>query len=253
MYPKLFGFLDSYVLMIILGVAAAFFVVIFYLIKKCKAQRNEIIDILLCAIVAVLAGVIFACLFENLYEFIQDPKTYKWTWGLTFYGGLFGGVAAFLLMYFFFYKRHHDGIIKKILICAPAAITVAHAIGRIGCFLDGCCYGKPTDSWIGVKFPHLAEKVIPTQLIEAIFLFLLFAILMVLIFVLNFRYTFPVYMISYAIFRFIIEFYRGDERGAFIGIFSPSQIWCMILFAGGIALIFIYKYVIFKDGNIQEK
>lgn len=252
MYPTIFGFIDSYVLMIILGVIAAFIVLLIYFIKR-QLTRNEVIDILLCGVAAVFFGIVFACLFENLYEFVQDPSNYKWTWGLTFYGGLFGGVLGFLLIYFLYYKKHHFGVMKDLLIIAPASITVAHAIGRIGCFLDGCCYGKPTDSWIGVQFPNLSEKVIPTQLIESIFLFLLFVIIMVLIYVFKFKYTFPTYMISYAIFRFIIEFYRGDNRGAFLGIFSPSQIWCMFLFIGGIGFIFIEHYLIFKDGKSKEE
>lgn len=246
MYPTIFGFIDSYVLMIIIGVVAALSIFVIYL-KQHKITRNEILDLLIVGVVAIFFGVIFACLFENLYEFIEDPTHYHFTFGLTFIGGAIGGAGTFILMYFLYYKKRHEPLMNKILIIAPACFTIAHAIGRIGCFLSGCCYGKETDSWIGVKFPHLANPVIPTQLIESMFLFILFAILLFLALKINYRYTMPIYMISYAIFRFIIEFYRGDERGAFIGIFSPSQIWCMILLVGGIILIFIYQKVIFKD------
>ena len=252
MYPTIFGFIDSYVLMIIIGVILALVVFFFYL-RKVKATRNEILDLLFVGIVAVFFGVIFACLFQNLYEFIEDPKHYKFTFGLTFIGGVVGGAGTFILMYFLYYLKRHQPIMKHILVAAPASITLAHAIGRIGCFLDGCCYGKETDSWIGVKFPHLPNPVIPTQLIESGFLFFLFAILFFLAFKFSFKYTMPIYIISYSIFRFIIEFYRGDERGAFIGIFSPSQVWCMVLFVFGIGLIFIYKYFIFKEKeNVEE-
>ena len=244
MYPELFGILDSYVVMLLIGVVGALLTLFFYLRKR-KAGRDEIIDLLWIGIVAIIAGIVFACLFENLYEFIESPSTYRWTWGMTFIGGAIGGAGVFLLLYFLYYKKHHKPILKDILIVAPGCISLAHAVGRIGCFLDGCCYGKDTDAWYGIYFPALNKTVIPTQLFEAAFLALLTIVLLILAFKKNWGYTFPVYLIAYSVWRFLIEFIRGDERGAFLGPFSPSQIWCMVLCVGGIALIFIYRRFVF--------
>mgnify|MGYP004445025491 CR=1 FL=1 len=252
MYPYLLG--DSYVVMLILGVIAAIVVAVLYMKFRIKLGSVEIIDICLCTIVAVIAGVIFAILFENFYEWIQKGKV-VWTWGMTFIGGLFGGVVGFLLMYYLFYVKRHQAITGYILIGAPACITIAHAIGRIGCFLEGCCYGKETDSWIGIVFPYgmgAGVKRIPTQLIESIFLFILSDIFIYLIFKTKFKYTLPVYLMVYGVFRFIIEFYRDDNRGQLENFLSPSQIWCIVMFMAGIALIFLQKLVIFKGKQFYE-
>jgi phosphatidylglycerol:prolipoprotein diacylglycerol transferase len=121
-------------------------------------------------------------------------------------------------------------------------IPLAHAFGRIGCFSYGCCYGRPTNSWIGILFPPdspagiLGTKVIPTQLVEASFLFVLFFILKFL----NTHKKFngqiiSVYLISYGIFRFVIEFFRADPRGN-VFFLSISQFISIILIGLGIFL-----------------
>ena len=243
MHPTIFGFIDTYALCMGLGIAICFVVYFLYFIKKLKKERNEILDLTLCLLVAVGFGVIFAILFQNIYNFIQNPKEYKWEWSLTFIGGLLGGVAAFFVMYFVYYLKRHKGILRDLLIVAPGCITLAHAIGRIGCLMDGCCYGRPTDAWYGIYFENLGYKAVPLQLYESIFLFILSGILIFLAFKYEFLYTMPIYMFSYSIWRFIIEFYRDDDRGAFIGSLSPSQFWCVILFVGSIALfIILYKF-----------
>ena len=237
MYPKIFSFIDSYVLFVVLGVLAAFGLCAFYFKYK-KFTKRDVLDLLICASFAVAFGVIFAILFEALYEL-------KWNWGLTFYGGLFGGVFGFLFIYFLFIKKNSTLKIDECVKIAPPAITLAHAFGRIGCFLEGCCYGKETDSWIGVKFPHLPNKVIPTQLIESIFLFILTIILLFLVFKKDFKYTFIIYLCAYSIFRFIIEFYRGDPRGSFLGDLSPSQVWCIAIWIIMVPLYFFLRKKVF--------
>ena len=140
-----------------------------------------------------------------------------------------------------------DGVSNKfindILIIAPACITLAHGLGRIGCFFAGCCYGVETDSIFGVKFPHLDHNVYPTQLYEAMFLIILTAILSLLAFKYKNKYTMPIYLASYGVFRFLIEFLRGDDRGAFLfGIISPSQVFSIICLVISVGLtIYLHK------------
>ena len=82
---------------------------------------------------------------------------------MTFYGGLIGGVSAFLVLFYVHIKKKNPNIkLLDILIIAPAAVSVVHAFGRIGCFCAGCCYGIETDSWLGVQFPHLLNPRYPT-------------------------------------------------------------------------------------------
>ena len=248
MYPNLFGMEGSSMgIMMALGVIFAIIEVTIFLKRKNLAREN-IIDFLIVCSVTIFMGIVFSMLFENLYESIKhavNNESQAWTWSKTFYGGLFGGVTTFLLMYKFFYLKNNQPIIKEVLKIVPSAICLGHGIGRIGCFLNGCCYGIETDSWIGVTFPGHNHKVIPTQLIEMVFLLLLALVLAILAFKNITVHTMPIYLLTYGVFRFVIEFYRGDERGQLSGL-SPSQYWCILLVVSAVALYFIYNKVIFK-------
>lgn len=243
MYPDLFGINGfSMVVMILLGFVFATILLFIYLHYR-KVDKSCYLDVLLIIVGTALMGMIGTILFENLYEAIKSSiyhTNLKWTWGMTFYGGLVFGVPTFILIYKFYFLRHNSPIMDKVLIIAPASITLGHAIGRIGCFLSGCCYGVDTDSSIGILFPGHDHKVLPTQLIECAFLLLLSACLIYLAFKRNFLFNFVIYIVFYGIFRFIIEFFRGDERGQLNGL-SPSQYWCIVLVILAVPLYFFLK------------
>ncbi|MCQ2799094.1 MAG: prolipoprotein diacylglyceryl transferase [Bacilli bacterium] len=246
MYPTLFGIIDSYAAMVTLGLIAVFAIVeAYFRIRGLKKRVMYTVEILAC--IAVAVGFIFAILTQNLYDFIEKGSAYEWTWAMTFYGGLIGGAGAFLGVYFLYYRRKEGPFLTKILVVAPAAITAAHGFGRIGCFLSGCCYGIETDSWLGVLFPGMEHKVYPTNLFEAIFLLLFSGVLVFLAVKLDFKYNFTVYLIGYGIFRFLIEFIRGDHRGGLVPGLTPSQFWSIIMILGGIAYIFLVPLMYKKD------
>ena len=118
----------------------------------------------------------------------------------------------------------------------------AHAWGRLGCFMAGCCHGVPTDNIIGVQFPenspactlHGYQPVHPTQLYEMVVLIFL-GLLMQFIIPLGHRlYS---YLIIYGVGRFAVEFLRGDNRGSsgFLLGLSPSQSLCILfILVGGV-------------------
>ena len=252
MYPDLFGipgFTQS--VLIVIGALLGCLVTFLYL-RKLSLSKSAYIDLTIVVIVTFISAFVFATLFENLYEAIKHAalgESQKWTWSQTFYGGLFGGVVAFLLMYKYFYLRNNEPILTNILVVAPGSISLGHAIGRLGCFLNGCCYGKETDKWYGVLFPGFSHKVVPIQLFEMFFLLILSGILIFLAFKWSCKFTVPIYLISYGLFRFVIEFFRGDERGQF-GLFSPSQYWSILLFGFGLLILTFY----FKEKpNKEEK
>ena len=87
---------------------------------------------------------------------------------------------------------------------------------------------------------------VPTQLYEALFLFLLFTVLTLLLYKKDFEYSLPVYLASYGIWRFIIEFARADDRGAFIGSLTPSQTLSLVLVALSVPAYFILKHFLAK-------
>ena len=219
------------------GIVVCLLVFMFYTKKKNmdpKAQNFFYFT----AIGAIVVGYLFAALFQAVYDYIEDPsKGFKFG-GITFLGGLIGGVGGFLAIYFIFGRKKYKDSFPRLLQVAPCCILIAHAFGRIGCFFAGCCYGKETDSFLGVKFPGLPNPVHPTQLYEAAFLFLLFAFFTYLVMKKKDQHNLGLYFVLYGVFRFAIEFLRGDDRGKFIGVLSPSQFWSIVMILIGLFLIF---------------
>ena len=256
MYPNelfnIFGLsIDLYTICFLVGVIACLVFTIIAM-KKCGYSSTARDTIIIIGIFAILIGLLSAALFQAFYNLIAGRGfTFE---GMTFIGGLIGGVIAFLGIYFLyvyvinprlkeksFFKSDMNKGVWYLLRIAPISITIAHGFGRIGCFFAGCCYGKETEAWYGIQFPGLPTKVIPTQLFEAIFLFVLSAAMIVLLFVVHFKYNMSLYLVSYGIWRFVIEYFRGDYRGSFIPGLSPSQFWSIIMVLLGIVIFFLYK------------
>ena len=255
MYPNLFG-IDGFsmVVMILIGVITAAVLFFIYLAKN-GVDKKSFLDLGIVITATAFMGIVFAILFENIYEAVKasvNGLIPHWTWGMTFYGGLFGGVITFILMYRFYYLRHNEPIFDHILRIAPACISLGHAFGRIGCFLSGCCYGIETHTKWDIYFPIHDHAYLPTQLFEMVFLFILAALLAFLAFKHINDYTFLIYMVSYGVFRFIIEFFRGDERGQLAGL-SPSQYWCIVLVLGAVPVYFLLNKKFFnKEKELDE-
>ncbi len=244
MYPnEIFGFLHLYGVMIAVGILACFGF-LFYYGKKKKIQPKFIDFVFYNGIVAIIVGFGSAALFQATYNYIDDPSAgFNFKGGITFIGGLIGGIVSFLVGYWIFRKKYESKI-TELVPFAPCCILIAHAFGRVGCFFAGCCYGKPTDSWLGVKFPDLGYKVYPTQLYEAIFLFALCAICWLLYWKKDFKHNLSLYLIAYGIFRFCIEYLRDDPRGQFIikGI-TPSQFWSICMVVAGVGVYFLMRWL----------
>ena len=238
----LFLNVHMYGIMIAVGLLCAFGVLWFFC--KRKGIEEKFSDFLFYnSLVAIIIGFGFAALFQATYLYIQNPEAgFNITAGMTFIGGLIGGVICFLGGYFLFRKRYTNRLYQVISVL-PCSILIAHAFGRIGCFFAGCCYGKETDCFLGVKFPGLPNPVHPTQLYEAAFLFIMFVICAVLLLKKDFKHNMSLYLITYGIFRFLIEYIRGDERGQLVSFVSPSQFWSILMVVLGVGLIFVMRYI----------
>ena len=213
------------------------------------------------AILSIAIGFIFAMCFQAVYNFIESGV---WEFGaITVMGGLIGGAVTFLLIYFvggkYYFRGKKKGIhlkeFNKILQVAPACVAVAHAFGRLGCLMAGCCHGKPVSGPSAGGVLMNGSYYIPTQLYESIFLFILFAVLSVMYYK-RMNFTHVVYLIAYGIWRFIIEFFRGDHVGALIPGISPSQFQSIVFILLGVA-VFVYmkkkKIPFMLPKNIDEK
>lgn len=187
---------------------------------------------------ALLGGLLGARLFYiALYWpwFVQAPQNILaiWQGGLVWYGGLFGGMCAAWL-----YVRAKRLDFWRVMDQFVPFLALGHAIGRIGCFLNGCCYGKPTDAWWGVTFRELSEPVLPAQLFEAAGLFALYWLLRALQqpSVLQRRGRLSgLYFVCYATLRFCLEFLRGDQSTWWMGL-TLQQLISIGLFLFGIGL-----------------
>ena len=239
MLPEpIFWKVHMYGLMIGIGLALGFGVLTIYCKKK-KVDEKFSDFIFMNGIAAVLLGFMSASLFQSVYNYIENPEEgFKLGGSMTFLGGLIGGVVFFLVIYFIMQKKYETKL-YEVLSIVPCVITMAHGFGRLGCFFAGCCYGKPTDSFLGVTFPGHTQAVHPTQLYEAAFLFILFGVFSFLLFKYNFRHNFSLYLVCYGIFRFCIEFLRGDHRGELLGFISPSQTWSLVMVIMGVVLYFL--------------
>jgi phosphatidylglycerol:prolipoprotein diacylglycerol transferase len=108
-------------------------------------------------------------------------------------------------------------------VIAPA-IPLFHGFGRIGCLLAGCCYGKELNAPIEILHMIHVERF-PVQAIESLFEFVLFVVMLFIDRKKNHTDLLKIYLLSYAVFRFVNEFFRGDEvRGIYMGLSTAQWI-----------------------------
>jgi phosphatidylglycerol:prolipoprotein diacylglycerol transferase len=163
-------------------------------------------------------------------------------------GGVFsGGLLAAFLVAWWFLRKYRMPALATCDAFAPG-LAIGHCIGRLGCFAAGCCYGKPTDHWWGVKFTNpLAQQLVgtplnealePTQLFESAAELGIFLLLMWMFKRKKFDgQIFGAYLFLYGIARFFIEFLRGDPgRGAVLGgVLSGTQLIAIgLVLTGGL-------------------
>lgn len=183
----------------------------------------------------------------KLFFFLQDPWVYIQDPSLilnNFSGGfVFYGSFIVIIPYIIWYLKKHDIPVLPMLDIFAITTTLVHAIGRLGCFSAGCCYGSETTSGFGLIFPTTSNIAVhPTQLYESTMLMVIMIILLVIKKHQKFKgQLFLIYLMLYAFGRGVMELFRGDERGFIINdILSHSQFigLCMI----AISAYFYHKF-----------
>jgi len=247
MYPELFHIgnitIYSYAVLIVLGT----FVASIYTKWRTKKELGilELSNnfIYLIFIAGFVGGKVFFYLEKPTY-YLSNPKLMldNFSGGFVFYGSFITIVPVVI----WYLKKYKIPILPMLDILA-ITVLIVHSIGRLGCFFGGCCYGKPTDSFIGMTFPKTnGNLVYPSQLFEIIALL----IIMLFLFYLKKKQKFKgqlflSYIILYAIARSFLELFRGDSRGFIIkDILSHSQFI-------GIILIAITTFIYYKIKNKQ--
>lgn len=225
MYPYVCFVLPSYAVMAFVG---GFLAVLFlyFRLKDFTVEFSDFMKLFLICGVSAFVGARVLFVLTQLTELFQAFSLHALTalvlqGGLVYYGGLFGVLTG---MRFYAMKTKKYKLIDLYNLVAPA-IPLFHGFGRVGCFMSGCCYGRQLkNTWNLGSYIQFSR--IPTQLIEAAFEFLLFAVLLFMGKKSN--HLLRIYLISYGSFRFAIEFYRGDAIRGIYGGLSTAQ-WISII------------------------
>ncbi|MCC7124636.1 MAG: prolipoprotein diacylglyceryl transferase [Acidobacteria bacterium] len=221
--------------------ATAYLVGLGLAVRRARAaglDGNRILDLGIWVIIAALVG-------AKALLFIVDFRHFTSSWsefttllrsGGVFYGGLIGAVVVCIYQL----RTHKLPVWPSGDLFAPG-IALGYMIGRLGCLMAGCCYGKPTDVGWAITFTDPAATLNvgtplnvplhPTQIYESMAGLVIFGLLLVL--ERRGRHfagrTFWSFVLMYAVSRFIIEFYRGDDRGFVFDMVSTSQAISIVL------------------------
>lgn len=204
--------------------------------RGCQDENLFSVEMLIIAAALALPA---AMLLDSLFKYVESGKFAFG--GATFYGGLIFALALFPALLHL--KKGRKVSVWSRLCDLAACIPAGHCLGRIGCFLGGCCYGIPTGSAFGVVFPegslpferYGSVSLHPVQLYEAAFL----AALAICLLFFGKNHAFSLYLTAYGAGRFLLEFLRGDDRGSLIPGISPAQAISLILIVLGAALFFV--------------
>lgn len=250
MYPKLFQFdtpeflrgilpdhivVFSYGFFIALGILLSFW----YAknkVKKFNMTSDDLASLYMWTILAAFVGGRLFFYFEDLDKYLADPSLMLRLsgGGFVFYGSLIFAIPTII-----WWVRKRKLPIREFLEIVAFIGPIIHGVGRIGCFMAGCCHGKVCDNPLGVTFSHpdtlarpMHEALYPTQLFDV---GINLIILLVLFWVIKRKafsgQLFLIYIVLYAIGRSINEIFRGDEARGFVfeGFLSHSQFIAIIL------------------------
>ena len=231
-------------------VASGFILGISLALRQAKKEGYDPQTILDLVFYIILAGIIGSRIFyviQNFVSYRNSPlDVFKiWEGGLVFSGGLLFAVpVGFILI-----KRQRLSFWEMFDLLAPS-LAIGQALGRIGCFYAGCCYGLPTQLPWGVTFTHpqsLALKGVPlhpTQLYHSSACFIIFFIL--IYFRKHLRFTGQLsclYLGLHSLSRVIIEFFRGDPRVWLWGqTITLTQTISVLLFLLALFLFFYFRH-----------
>ena len=231
-------------------------------IKRLKKDQKKQDLFLYYSLFVGVVTYIAAVGFDALWHSIDMGVKFSFSnGGMTFEGGVLTGILVYMILFNFIFKEEKGHVLcyTDILVCG---ILIAHVFGRIGCFHAGCCYGKTADElpkflqWLPVHYhtgnaPLSFQNVdrVPTQLIEASFLLIMFILFITVIK----KHRTEIYLMSYGVYRFFAEYLRGDSRGESpFKALSPSQFFSILFVVVGILVLLYRMYMYKKDLKAYE-
>jgi phosphatidylglycerol:prolipoprotein diacylglycerol transferase len=240
MNPVLFSFgpvhLYSYGLSIALGVLLSLFLMRRRARKEGFPGEDDVLDISFSVLVWGFIGARLFYVIQNFSYYVTEPFRIfaVWEGGLIVYGGLIMGLAGFWIAL----RRKKIPFWKMLDFIVPY-IALSQAFGRIGCFLNGCCFGKACDLPWAVRFPGIPYAVHPAQLYEAFYDIVLFVFLLERKKRARFEGEIALlYFLLYGMGRYMLEFVR--EPG-WIWMGLTSNQWLSIAIIGTAYAIFQFR------------
>ena len=221
-----------------------------------RKKRFAPFDIISSAVYAMIGALLGSKLLFILVS-IQQIVEYEISFvgmikgGFVFYGGLLGGALGLLI-----YAKQFKVNFFEYADLYATVLPIGHALGRVGCFFAGCCYGIPHDGFLSHTYTSsvgttpIGTPLLAIQLIESVLLFLLFTVLLVIYILRKQRVGLcsTIYAILYAILRFLLEFFRGDKgRGVFL--LSTSQ-WISLFILVLVFMLLLRDHV---RNNLKNK
>lgn len=243
---KVFGFpVRSYGVLLVIGVLIA------AAVARRRAARfgidpNTIWDAAVWMVIPGIFGARIVFILQNwaYYQQHRDQLLSLRFEGLTSFGGLIFGFLGF-----WFWQRRSKTPFWPFLDTVGVPVLIAQAVGRIGCLLNGCCYGRPTDAWYGVPVEGLPGRHVPAQLVDFVLMLVGAGVMALWEKGRNLRpgVSFGVFLVAYGISRFVYEFFRAGTleevheqvaSSAFVrGLpITLAQVTCLALVAIGITV-----------------
>lgn len=226
--------------------AIAFIISILLIFARAREQglkEDTIVSLSFYVIIPAIAGARLLYVVLNLKEFLSAPLEIFMVHhgGLAFYGGLLGGLFGGI-----FYIKWKGLSVARVLDIVAPYLALGQAIARIGCLLNGCCYGRPVSKGPGLIFPpgSIAGDQFPAQVLHPTQFYSSVADLGIFLVLLKWNNPkrrgkiFAGYLLLYSLKRFLIEFLRGDSPELFFGL-TFFQLGSLAI--GIITLIWLFK------------
>lgn len=229
----------SYGVMLAIAFAACTGFLMWYLPRK-GMGRDEALDLVLAAAVGGLIGARVLYVVSFWKDFAEHPlwAFQLWRGGMIFYGGAVLG--SLVVLWYALRRKLRVPVIADV---GGMTLALGSAIGRLGCFLNGCCYGAPSDSIIACSFPGTGNRVLPTQLFDSASNLFIFGLLLFVATRPRIRegFTWWLYVTLYGISRFTIEIFRVNPRGLF-GLSQAQQLSVVAMLIGLGAIAWLWRH-----------
>lgn len=249
----MFPYIDIHIIQIPvfpLVVLGAILICLYFLQKDSKINQRFIGLYFQAFVVALCSSLVGGKITFAISLAISGEKSgvYGLLDGFAYYGALIGGYIGLDV---FSRSTNHDGLsISDVIV---TYLPLGQTIGRVGCYCNGCCYGKVHEGVLSVPYLVQGEliRVYPTWFIEAIYCFIIHFYLRNYTKQFDRGYRVSMYLVLYGTCRFFVEFLRGDYIRGYIGVISLPQYMSIIAVIAGV-LLYLKRCKLGRNEYLKE-